>query len=398
MQTPWLHAYIDETGTNELDVSKQGVSNYFICVAVVIEETNAENFVQSLDQLAHDLCSGAEITSKRLGSDHDRRMKFLERIKDFPFGYYAMVIRKDSVPEESGLHYKRSFYKCINKMLYRKLVSGGRSYRIFADTIGGQDFMDSFKDYLTRQMKPDLFSDYTHEFRDSATCRMIQIADLIAGTLGYCFEPNKRGDHSLQFRNVLAAKEMGVDTWPLEYFNPESASLSQSRPTVDFSIPVLQRISQFIQAREESTNPIHKMQIEVIRMLRFAIEFEHSSRQLICSDELISRLRKQGYEDISKRAFTKDVIGDIRMHGIILAGSSKGYKLALTLDDVTNYLEHNKNIIEPMIAKLSKARQSVKLDTANAVDILEAEPYRLLAKLVESATDFNTSTNLGFEN
>jgi hypothetical protein len=396
MDNRWLHAYIDETGTNELDVAKPGVSRFFICVAVVLESSGALGMIQHLDSVAKELCSGTEITSKRIGGDHKRRLRFLERINDLPFGYYAMVIRKNSVPEESGLQYKRSFYKCINKMLYRKLASGGRSIKIIADTIGGADFMDSFQEYLNRQLKPDLFSDYTHEFRDSSECRLIQLADLIAGTLAQCFEPEKRGEHSTQFRRILSGKELGIDTWPLEFAESEFIELNQdnSEAKIDISAPMLRRISNFINAREESEDPIHKMQVEVIRMLRFAREFEESSRQRIHSDELMARLAHQEFEEIGKRAFTKEIIGGIRLEGIILAGSQSGYRLALTLDEIKDYLEHNQNIIEPMISKLSKARQSVRHDTANAVDILGNEPFRLLAKLVESASDFKTSARL----
>lgn len=396
MHTPWLHAYIDETGTNELDVNKQGVSRLFICVAVVVEESDTKDLFQSMDQMAADLCSGAEVTSKRIGANHTRRVQFLERIKDLPFGYYAMVIRKDAVPEESGLQYKRSFYKCINKMTYRNLARGGRSVRIIADSIGGADFMDSFQDYLSRQMKPDLFSNYTHEFRDSAECRMIQLADLIAGTLSYCFGPDKKGEHSAQLRSLLSDKEMGIDIWPVEITDRETIEANQNEAgtDVDISTPMLQRISNFISNREGSSNPIHRMQVEVIRMLRFAREFESPSRQRIHSDELMARLSHQGFEDIGKRAFTKEIIGEIRLQGIILAGSQSGYRLALTLGDIRDYLEHNRNIIEPMISKLAKARQSVKHDTANAVDILGNEPFRLLAKLVEGAAEFETSTQL----
>lgn len=396
MHTPWLHAYIDETGTNELDVNKQGVSRFFICVAVVVEESDTTALIQSMDRMAADLCGSAEVTSKRIGTNHARRLQFLERIKNLPFGYYAMVIRKDAVPDESGLQYKRSFYKCINKMLYSRLTRGGRSIRIIADTIGGADFMDSFRDYLTREMKPDLFSNYTHEFRNSAECRMIQLADLIAGTLSQCFEPDKKGDHTVQFRSLLREKEMGIDTWPLERTDRESIETNQNETgsDVDISAPMLQRISNFINNREGSSNPIHKMQVEVIRMLRFAREFESPSRQRIHSDELIMRLIHQGFEDIGKRAFTKEIIGEIRLQGIIIAGSQSGYRLAMTLGDIREYLEHNRNIIEPMISKLAMARQSVKHDTANAVDILGNEPFRLLAKLVEGAAEFETSMQL----
>ena len=390
MENHWLHAYVDETGTNELDVTKPGVSRYFICVAVVVEGAAIPSLIESLDQIAHDLCGSAEMSSKRLGGNHERRMKFLERIDSLSFGYHAMVIRKDELSNDSGLKFKRSFYKCINRMLYQRLASGGRSIRIIADMVGGQDFMASFRGYLEKQLKPDLFFDYTHEFQDSMTCRLIQLADLIAGTLAQCLEPEKKGPHSAGFRKLLQSKELGIDVWPAESVDPECLFPDgRTNQQIDLTSSMLRRTARFIQEREDSSEEIQRMQVAVIRMLRFAREFEEPSRQLLHSDELMRRLAHQGFSEISKRTFTKEVIGGIRMQGIIIAGTQNGYRFALTLEDITDYLDHNKNVIEPMIKRLKTARESVKFDTANALDILSNDPFRLLAKIVDCASDFD---------
>jgi hypothetical protein len=104
-----LTVFVDETGTNELDSDKPGVSHLFICVAVVVDDTGLTATDAAIRQLSTDLCSGAEISSKRIGGDHKKRLKYLERIQNLPFGYFALVINKDRIPKDSGLQFKPVF-------------------------------------------------------------------------------------------------------------------------------------------------------------------------------------------------------------------------------------------------------------------------------------------------
>lgn len=384
--TNCIHAYVDETGTNELDTTKAGVSKYFICVAVIVDEREVADLTLHMEAIAKDLCGGAEIASKKIRSNSKRRRKFLAELSGQKFGYYAILIRKDAVKKESGLKHKKSFYKCINKMLYERITQSGRSVKIIADTIGGQDFMDSFDGYLTNKLKPDLFFNYTHEFADSAACRLIQLADLIAGTLAQCFEPSKRTPESVEFREMIRPFEFAIDSWPRLAETTDDEGTAPIQPNADISEALLTRVQRFIQKEDAQQDEIERMQVSVLKMLLFAKEFEAPSKQFISSDQLRISLAEQGLKEISKRAFTKEVIGGIRLKGIIIAGTKNGYKLALNEHEISEYLDHNKSIIEPMLARLAEARKTVKLDTANQLDILSEDPYRLLAKLVECAS------------
>ena len=386
MDKRWLHAYVDETGTNELDVSKPGVSVYFICVAFLVEGEKADEVIGQIDQVTQDLSGGAEIKSSSIGGNHKRRKRFLDAVANVEFGYYAMLVRKDAIRKDSGFRFKSSFYKCINQMLYRRLTRSGRSVKIFADEVGGKDFMESFDAYLSRNLKPDLFFSYEHQFVNSNENRLVQLADLIAGTLGQCFEPEKRGPHSEEFRTALRSRELAIDIWPDRY-EPIGGSDTESVQADDLTDSLLARVNRFLAEREDSNDPIEVMRVMVLRSLLFAREFEEGNCQLISSDRLIDQLQDQGFDEISKREFTKDVIGGIRIQGVIVAGTQKGYRLALTKGDIEKYLDHNKRVIEPMLVRLREARKAVKLDTANAVDILDSKKYRLLSKFAECVNE-----------
>ena len=79
-----------------------------------------------------------------------------------------------------------------------------------------------------------------------------------------------------------------------------------------------------------------------------ASEYEETTRRYIYADELIEHLRKCGWT-IGKRSFTEEVIGGLRKENIIIAGSPIGYKLALSLEDVNEYLEQARKSFFPCL-------------------------------------------------
>ena len=72
------------------------------------------------------------------------------------------------------------------------------------------------------------------------------------------------------------------------------------------------------------------------------------------------------------------MIGGLRYKGIIIAGSPNGYKLALNLEDINNYLAHDNNIVFPMLDKLKLARDQVNALIGHNILGGEYESFDLL--------------------
>lgn len=388
----WLTAYVDESGTNELNSSKRNVSNLFICVAIVVDDKGLDESKNGMIEISNHLCSGAEIRSSRIGSDHKRRIKFLYGIKNLPFGYYALVINKDRIVKDSGLQYKKSFYKYINHMLYQHLVKSSMNIKIFADEVGSHDFMDSFKDYFEKKNKPSLFPEYKfqHSFVKSKETPLVQLADFIAGTLTYCFDGDKKdSEFSPKFREILRPKEIDIKCWPLEITTvPKYIPQDEYNPDSILKVTCMNRAFNFIKQNEHSEQEKLRMQAAILSRLLFARRFEDRGNQAIYSDELIRRLEGDGFDMPSKQAFSSTIIGKIREAGIIIAGTNDGYRLAISTEDIRDYLKHDKSIIEPMVNRLLEARRSVKIDTANSFDILDTPEYACLRKIAEAFKDY----------
>ena len=388
MKDPFnITAYVDETGTNELDSSKPGVSNLFICVAVVVNDDEKLITELAIEKLSNNLNSGAEIASKKIGSKHKRRLKFLNVIKDLPFSYYALLINKDHIFRDSGLSYKRTFYKYINRKLYEKMANEYRSLHIIADEIGGRDFMDSFKYYLEEKRLPNLFSDFKHSFESSEKCRMIQLADLIVGTLSFCFDEDKKCEYSQDFRDILRKKELHFVPWP-PYLDTDSLRRETNQEFDNVLSKALQKkSSDFLKKNLESEDDDIRMQAITLQALFFARIFEEIKFQSVTSEKLINILKQEGFTIKSKQDFMSKVTGKLRDAGIILTGTNNGLRLALSANDIDDYISFDQKIIEPMLRRLIIARNIIKTETMNKYDIFNSDRHEILRSLADKFND-----------
>lgn len=101
----------------------------------------------------------------------------------------------------------------------------------------------------------------------------------------------------------------------------------------------------------------------------------NDTRGYIYTSELKNQLSNTDLNGISTATFRMRIIGKLRDKGVIIASSSKGYKLPSKLSD---FINRDASIAIPMLARLKKCRDLVKLGTANNLDLLDHTEYQSL--------------------
>ena len=381
-----MTAFVDESGTHDLDVSKPGVSALFVCAAVVVAESDLNQAVAAAVELQKQHFSGAELKSSGIGGNHARRLNVLRDIVALPIGYYATIIDKARIQRDSGLRFKPSFYKFMSRMLYERLLQGVSSLHIVADEHGSQEFMDSFTGYLRNKAMPSLFTTWTHEFQDSAKSPLIQVADVIAGSLAWCFDSTKDcGEFREQFLATLQAKELGVECWPRRVEPiPEALPCTPSEWDIRIRTICQNAIVHFIEQHSGDSDENRQMQIAVLRHMLFLDEHATNEGRALYTGAIVRHLEWLGFEDVTERKVRLSVIGPMRDEGVIIAGDSNGYRLAMSASDVERYIRHDRSIVEPMLARLVKARTLLKTGTANQYDMLLPATFAILREVAQT--------------
>ena len=95
------------------------------------------------------------------------------------------------------------------------------------------------------------------------------------------------------------------------------------------------------------------------------------------------RQRLQNNEmDVTENIISRDILPSLRDKGIIISGTYKGYRLATSVKHIQSYIQHNKDIILPMLHRLDIARTGIKLATANQLDIIDPTNEKELSRIL----------------
>jgi len=364
-------AYADEFGTNSFKFDTQ--STHFIIATVIVKPENITILEERVNDIRkkHKFQTG-ELKSNKVGSDFKRRIKILNDIVKLDFSIYAVVVDKRDL-EVKGFHYKKSFYKYLNNLLYKELFRTFPELELYVDEHGSNDYMLEFKKYVTKNHEKHLFSGIEFDIKDSKSSNLIQLADFVAGTLGHIYDTHKKSDNSSGFLNILQPKISSIRMFPQKY-NFENYDFSGIDDNFDPVIAELslRRINDFLNTAK-GTEQKDIDQINFLKLLLIYQEAYHKPRY-IKTNEIFNHLNQMRDTSIKEEYFRAKVIGNLRDMGILISSSNKGYKIPTSKKDLESFIRHGNKIVIPMLSRIKNARNAIKLATSNDLDLLDSFP------------------------
>jgi hypothetical protein len=374
-----LIAFADEFGTNSFDFEGQGT--HFIVATVIIKESESNKLRSELEEIRRRHFQTGEIKSNKVASNHTRRIKILQDICRLDFSIYAVIVDKRKLFGE-GFRYKPSFYKFLNGLLYKELYRTFPKLTLKVDEHGSNDYMKSFKSYVEKNHIRTLFSGSDFLLENSKGDILLQLADFIAGTLGFCFDELKKSSYSPVFKSLLEEKAISFNFFPSNYdFSEFKASNESEKFNPEIAELCYKRALDFI----EITTPNDQESIDQINCLKLLLLYLRSSNnnRFIATHELRRHLNTNRTISIKEQYFRTRVIGKLRDKGVLIASSSKGYKLPTCAADLMKFINHGNRMIIPMVSRIQIARDAIKLVSNNQIDLLEAEEFQSLKSLID---------------
>lgn len=376
--------FIDEFGNTHLDLSKKGTFSHFVYTSIIIQESEIENARKVRKEICLKFKLGENIKSKNIGDKKyfQKRLNILKYlVENLDFTIDVLVIDKDKIEKDSGgLRFKKTFYKYFQKVLIKKYNEIYNSYNIYLDKLGS----DPFKVELTRFIEinatqRDLFNpDRTFELSDDKSGeKLIQLADIIAGSLGRLFCLSHYNENSVQIYEILHSR-MSVTFHP--YLRPENKSSPENKKlSKEISKLNLESLKNYLNRSHKNEDALKRRLLEYLYT-----NSKIDSERLVPSFELINFLKN--FSKIITDDKLKLLIRDLRYEGLfIISHSGKpGYKLASNYSDIEQHFTHFMRYIIPMLNKIKVLNQNISELSFNKINPLEKdEQFDRIRKLIE---------------
>lgn len=377
------YAYIDEFGAYGFNFESEGCSSHFIVTAIIVDKDDISLVEEGVDNIRKTLFKTGEIKSSIVGKNHRRRISVLTELMTLPFKIYALVCDKRKIYEQSGLRYKSSFYKFINNLVYQELRISFSNLVIVADEIGENEYLKSFAEYVRKREVPlSFFDESLFRFENSKNSSIIQVADFISGSLAYNYDEwKKKKAEGFNYKSFLDSKVLMIAEFPktFENFNLQRNDLN---PQYNLEIADIsyRRAVSFLEKYKKSDDLEIKQQVAVLKYLLFRF-MNKSPRKYIPTRELINQLCVLGYDKISIQTFRTKIIAKLRDNDVIISSSSSGYKIPSSEEELEDFINHGKTIIFPMLRRLKKCNDIIKLGTEGKIDLFERAEYQVLANM-----------------
>ncbi len=369
MKSGSCYAFIDESGNSALS-KKPGASSHFILGVVLVEPDRLSEAEKGAEVLRQKHFQTGEMKSSALGKNISRRIAVLKDLLLLPINICIYSVNKDDIRRDSGLQYKKVFYKYLHKRVYGRIARFYSSVVIASDEHGTVEFMNGFRDYIKEKCFGNLFPDAEFSFSNSKANVLIQVADIFAGTAGRILDASFDQSSKDVILRALEGKLMEFDIWPRIYERMNSRKMDSlvdsgdNGRVRDYSY---RAIDSYIGGLPEmdKDSEVREMVLEYLARESFSERDGY-----VTSGKLVDYLDENGFKEINEQFLRIKVISHFRDNGIIIASSPSGYKIPTRVSDVLDYVQHCSSIICPMKDRLNLARTVIQHITHARVDIL----------------------------
>jgi hypothetical protein len=376
------YAFINEFGQYGFDFEQSETSTHFVIVSVLVKGSDKERLEQEVEKIKRIHFQTEEIDDRKINDG--LRSEILHDLKDLPFKVYAYVIDKRKIREDSGVTYEKTFIKFFNRKVFDDLYRTFDTLDLVVDGQGSKKFLQEFTTYVNRKCIPDLFNYSTFGINNGQSEVLLQLAELIAGTIAKGYDAKYQSNHYLLFYKLLKNKIITINLWPHDYKHYLYDYHFEKTDSETDQIIIKQSVNlayQYIEANRKSEDEDERVRIDLLKFLLFNLK--ENPDEYVYTEEILDNLNAIRINKIKQHYFRSNIVSKLRDQGLLIASSNKGYKLPVCLNDLYDFVNLSSLTIHPMIQRVAKCRDQILLATNREVDILEKTEYDYLKRIIE---------------
>lgn len=201
--------FIDESGDPGFKTQKGSSSHFVIALIIFQEELTAEETALVIKRLRKELGHSQNFEFKFNKSNKDHRIAFLKAVNMCHFHIRAIIVEKEKLYSKYLRENKENFYNFALKQVLEHNSGTIKDAKIRLDGRGERIFRQQLSTYLRRSLNSQTkHVMHNLRFRDSKQDVLIQLADMVAGSLHRYY--NHKGDDWKVYRKLIQKKEQDI--------------------------------------------------------------------------------------------------------------------------------------------------------------------------------------------
>lgn len=372
-------AYLDESGGHGFNFNNEGTSTHFVICAILIEENKNDEISNEFYKVKSKHFPVSELKSSKIGKKENLRLRILADLDTLDFKYFYLIIDKRKILPDTGLQYKEVFYKFLYGILYNNLFRTFRNLSIIADEMISDDFLTGFKNYVLQNHTVDLFNQNRFDFKNAETSVLLQLADLVGGTINRHYS----GRSLINVKNYLPNKFLGEIIWPQNYkpFTVDEFIIFDEYKDIIADLALL-RIENYLNKNTNSKESIIRKRVYFLNYLKSIYLYNNKTR-FIYTDEIIQHIQNLTGDIIKEQYFRQQIVGPLRTEGLLIASNSKGYKIPCSTSDIYSFFNLSNKIILPMLKRLRMTHEALIQATNGKLNILNKPEFEFIKRFIE---------------
>jgi hypothetical protein len=363
---PGRTAYIDECGNFGFDFEKSGTSSHYIVCAVVVDNKNIPEIERKVDEIRRNNFGQGEMKSSSIASKHSRRAKILTELLVLDFSLIILVADKQAFYEGSPLtEYKGPFVKYLHQKLYDSMYVTYPKLKIIEDEYGASEFQQGYRKYITdNRPTTNLFNEYDFDYIDSRDCNIVQIADIVAGSVMQHILEHDAPD----VLKIFGGKIRDIVNFPKtfdEFIAGANADTSFDKQIYELADRCA---SNYIENNKNTDEEEIRLRVLFLRKLIFTAR-NVSESKFIYSAEITRWLTSVSGKRVTRDFLYRKIIPQLRDSDILIASSAHGYKLPTCIDDIYAYINQTNGVVNPMLSRIGKCRSLILKQTDGFLSI-----------------------------
>lgn len=212
-----------------------------------------------------------------------------------------------------------------------------------------------------------MLGEYEFDYSNSKNSLLVQLADFIGDTISKVYTDNSAPN----YLESLKGKIICTEQFPNEtgsYFG--QAKVEDQQYDKDIYDLAAYRARTFIHQNEPNEELERKLQVALLKHLLFYAQ-NVDARKYVSSHQLLAVLEKYAGHRVRANYLYRRIIAPLRDEGVLLASSSHGYKIPISVKDIITYSNQTHMIVPPMLHRMELCRTLIKQQAHNALDILD---------------------------